>query len=114
MPTIQRHLAVAAAALLCTGLVACADPNHSELTVEGSFTGSDESECVLSLRAAADGKFVDSATVKAEFREVFEVEPEQRSYYAQVNCSDGKWARSPDFQFHPPRSGIKLQQILVN
>ena len=114
MDTTPRRLFATCAALLCAALSACADTGGSELTVEGSFTGSEESECVLSLRDATAGKFVDSATVKSEFREAFSVESNQKSYFAQVNCPDDKWGRSPDFEFHPPRSGIKLQQITVD
>ena len=110
----RLRLAAAPAFLLCTALVACSDSTKSELTVEGSYTGSEERSCVLSLREAGTGKFADSASVGPDFRQVFEVEAERKAYFAQVNCPDGKMARSQEFHFEPPRSGIKLPQLVVN
>jgi hypothetical protein len=106
---------IATSALLCFGLAACSGNRaNAELTIEGSFTGTTETQCQLALRVVGSEELVDSVAVGSDFRQVFKVEPDKKQYFVQVSCPDGKYGRSQDFYFEPPRSGMQLPQILVN
>ena len=104
-----------AGALLGAALLSCAGcMAQSQLTVAGSYAGTEEKECQLALRAVEGDHLVDTVSVGKEFRQVFSVDPQRAAYFVQVSCDDGKSGRSPVFYFEPPKSGMQLNEISLN
>lgn len=97
--------------LLAGALAACGAPtNDAVLIFEGSYTGTTSSSCHMAV-LASDGSLVDSFTVEPTFRQEFAVASEKERYHAEIRCSDGKRANTPDFDFEPPKQTIILGEI---
>jgi hypothetical protein len=97
--------------LLAGALAACGRPtNDAVLIFEGSYTGTTSSSCRMAVRAS-DGSLVDSYTVESTFHQEFAVASAKARYRAEIRCSDGKMANTPEFDFEPPRVKITLGEI---
>ena len=103
-----RTITVVFALLACLLLASCERPQNV-LTLEGTYSGTTESSCSVGVFDARTFKLVEAHAGEPSFRLDYTVD--KGSYYVEVHCVDGKFGKSPPFDFDPPRTRITLRDI---
>jgi hypothetical protein len=96
-------------ALLASLLLASCEGPRNVLTLEGTYSGTTESSCSVGVFDARTFKLVEAHAGEPSFKLDYTVD--KGSYYVEIHCVDGKFGRSPPFDFEPPRARVTLRNI---